>query len=99
MVQAKKVNKTLNDIPPSIADEERNLERESRILAKLRAGYSRMLNSYQNRLDQDVKDECPNCKESPHDSQHLFNCKKEANESRRNSLLTDPVAPAAFLGI
>ena len=99
MIPAEKANKLLNDIPPPIADEERNLALETRTkLAKLRAGYSRMLNSYQNRLDPNVKDECPDCKESPHDTLHLFNCKKPTSLDV-TALRTDPVAAAAFLGI
>ena len=100
MIQAEKANKLLNDIPPPIADEERNLARETRTkLAQLRAGYSRMLNSYQNRLDPNVKDECPDCRESPHDTLHLFNCKKKPTSLDVTSLWTGPVAAAAFLGI
>ena len=65
MIHAGKTNKLLNDIPSPIADEKRNLARKARTkLAQLRAGYSRMLNSYQNRLDPNVKDECPDCKKA-----------------------------------
>ena len=74
VLEAAKPNKVPNDKPPPIADEERKLGRETRAkLAQLRAGYSKMLCSYQSRIDQSVRDECPDCDESRR--RNLFNCK------------------------
>ena len=86
--------------PPPMAEEERKLGRETRTkLAQLRAGYSRMLCSYLSRIDQSVKDECPDCGESPHDTRHLFKCKMKPTTLDVTALWTEPVAAAAFLGI
>ena len=100
VLEAEKPNKVLNENPPPIANEERKLGRETRTkLAQLRAGYSKMLCSYQSRIDQSVRDECPDCGESPHDTRHLFNCKTKPTTLDVTALWTEPVAAAAFLGI
>ena len=66
-------NKVLDNAPPPINIEEQNLTRKSRcLLSQLRSGYSRKLNSYMSRIDDTVQDICPECGDSPHNTNHLF---------------------------
>lgn len=70
-----KVNRVLNTYLPPVSLEEKQLPRETRTkLAQLRSGFCRLLNSYMSRLDNTIRDECPLCSRSPHDTNHLFNC-------------------------
>ena len=62
-------NKVLQAIPPYISKEELKLTRNSRsLLSQLSSGYSRKLNSYKHRIDQNINDKCPDCNSTPHDS-------------------------------
>jgi hypothetical protein len=71
------VNKLLNRPPPEIDKSEHTLGRESRtLLSQLRSSYCRILNSYKSRIDPNIRNICPNCSVTPHDANHLFNCKK-----------------------
>ena len=68
-------NRVLNGPPPNIASEERQLPRPTRAtLAQLRSGYSKQLNSYMSRVDSTIKDQCPLCRGTQHDTNHLFSC-------------------------
>ena len=68
-------NKVINDIPPDIHYSEDLLPRSIRMeLSRLRAGYSRKLNSYMSRIDNSINNICPECPASPHDTNHLFKC-------------------------
>jgi len=64
-------NRVLQAPPPDINPEEKELDRTSRTrLARLRSGFCRTLQSYMSRIDDQEVDSCPNCEESPHDTQH-----------------------------
>ena len=68
-------NKVLDQRPPEISQKEEFLSRNSWVvLTQLRSGYSRVLNSYLHRIDEEIEDKCPDYKASPHKTNHLFNC-------------------------
>ena len=83
-----------------IFESEKKLPRSTRVkLAQLRSGYSKLLNSYMSRIDPEVRDVCPDCQESPHDTKHLFECKKKPTHFTIDSLWLLPVEAASFLGL
>ena len=91
-------NKILNTSPPPINSDELNLTRKERVeLARLRSGYSRSVNSYLHKLDEQVEDKCPSCATSPHDVNHLFECKDNPTDLTINSLWSNPRAVSNFL--
>ena len=49
------------------------------VLNQLRSGYSRVLNSYLHRIDEEKENKCTNCNTSPHNTNHLFNCQLTIN--------------------
>ena len=61
--------------------------------------YSTYLNSYMSRIDEKIQNECPDCKESPHDTQHLFNCTEKPTILTTYSLWTQPREAALHLGL
>ena len=67
------------------------------MLSQLRSGYSRKLNSYKHRIDQNINDKCPECNGTPHDSKHLFNCPSNPTDLQVVDLWTKPVLAANFL--
>ena len=66
-------------------------------LSRLRSGYSRKLNSYMSRIDQEIQDRCPSCNFSPHNTEHLFNCPENPSELVAEDLWTKPDKAAEFL--
>ena len=91
-------NRVLGHLPPEINKEELNLPRKIRSeLSQLRSGFSRRLNSYLNRLDNNIQDICPRCNDSPHDTRHLFNCPDDPTTLDILSLWTTPIQAANFL--
>ena len=93
-------NKVLNDIPPDIAVQEKDLPRKTRCeLSRLRSGYSRNLNSYLSRINPEVQDVCPRCGVSPHNTNHLFNCSMNPTQLQTIDLWTRPYHAANFLNI
>ena len=94
-------NKVLNTRPPEVNDkEEISLPRTSRcLLSQLRSGYSRMLNSYKSRIDQTIIDQCPDCGQSPHNTNHLFSCASNPTNLTPRSLWTTPHQAANFLNL
>ena len=91
-------NKVLNAAPPVISKEETTLPRPIRtILSRLRSSYCRSLHSYMARIDNEFKDECPACQQSPHDTNHIFNCTKNPTDLEASSLWTNPIGVAIFL--
>ena len=91
-------NKVLQANPPEVNKMEANLTRSVRSqLSQLRSGYSRLLNSYLYRIDDNIEDKCPLCKQTPHDTVHLFNCPKNPTQLTVLSLWTQPVLAANFL--
>lgn len=95
-----KPNRVLREKPPAIAKEETELPRTTRSkLAQLRSGFSRMLNSYQHRLDPTIDDKCEKCGESPHDTAHLFDCHSNPTTLTPIDLWTHPKETAQFLNL
>ena len=92
-------NKVLNAPPPPISESEKLLRSTRVKLAQLRGGYSKLLNSYMSRIDPEVRDVCPDCQESPHDTKHLFQCKNKPTHLKIDSLWLMPVEAASFLGL
>ena len=91
-------NKVLNESPPEINQEELSLTRKSRSqLSQLRSGYSRILNSYNSRIDGNILNSCPKCHQSPHDSSHLFNCPANPTTLTPKDLWKQPKKCADFL--
>ena len=94
------VNKVLNEPPPTISNEETELPRKTRsILSQLRSGFSKLLNSYNHRINPDTPDSCPLCSQSPHDTLHLFNCSSNPTHLSAIDLWTNPIEVATFLGL
>ena len=95
-----KPNRVLQSDPPDIYPVEKTLTcRERFELARLRSGFSRRLKSYLCRIyNKDmVQDKCPLCQESPHDTNHLFNCKENPTTLTVITLWTRPKEEATFL--
>jgi len=93
-------SKVLNSRPPEINPSESSLSRKERSrLAQLRSGYSPILQSYCNTIDNSVPDRCPLCNQTPHNTLHLFNCRANPTELNVNDLWTKPVQVAAFLNL
>ena len=93
-------NKILNEIPPEINKEEKNLPRQARTaLSQLRSGYSKMLNSYLARIDPTKSDICPNCNLAAHTTNHLFNCTQKPTNLTVKDLWSKPKEAAKFLGL
>ena len=98
LIDSLKPNKVLNARPPEIDSTEKTLPRPVRTgLARLRTGYSRILNSYVNRLDPDVEDKCPLCCHTPHDTAHLFQCPQNPTDLSVRDLWHKPAEVAEFL--
>ena len=49
------------------------------------------------RIDNEFQDECPACQQSPHDTNHIFNCTKNPTDLEASSLLTNPIGVVIFL--
>jgi hypothetical protein len=93
-------NKVLQRNPPEVNKEETSLQRITRSrLTQLRSGYSRMLNSYLHRIDDNISDRCPLCNQPPHNTQHLFNCPNNPTNLDVLSLWTQPLQAADFLSL
>ena len=95
-----KPNKVLQRNPPPINNEELKLKRATRTsLAQLRSGCTKMVNDYNCRLNPELPNSCPKCNESPHDVNHLFNCKRNPTNLDPPDLWKKPIAVAKFLKI
>ena len=93
-------NKVLNLKPPEISQKEESLSRNSRVvLTQLRSGYSRVLNSYLHRINEEIEDKCPDCNTSPHTTDHLFNCQMKPTSLTPTDLWTNPDLVASFLDL
>ena len=93
-------NKVQNAPPHPISESEKKLLRSTRVkLAQLRSGYSKLLISYMSTINPEVRDVCPDCQESPHDTNHLFECKNKPTHLTIDSLWLMPVEAASFLGL
>ena len=77
--------------PPPINPDEIKLTRTARSrLSQLRSGFSRLLNSYLNRLDDKIENKCPKCQTTPVYTNHLFNCQANPT-SLHTSTLSKPL--------
>ena len=93
-------NKVLNRSPPEISTKEKELSRIEQVeLSRLRSGYSRKLNNYLARIDDEIQDRCPLCNSSPHNTEHLFNCNRNNTSLKPIDLWTRPALAAEFLNI
>ena len=91
-------NKVLQANPPEVNKTAATLTRSVQSqLSQLRSGYSRLLNSYLHKIDNNIEDKCPQCNQSPHDTVHLFNCPNNPTNLTVLSLWTQPVLAANFL--
>ncbi|KAL1446099.1 hypothetical protein WDU94_005492 [Cyamophila willieti] len=93
-------NRVLNTPPPEIAKEEKSLPRKTRTtLAQLRSGWCQLLNSYQNKINNEIADTCPSCGVGPHDVQHLFSCTAKPTHLTTTDLWSHPKEVAEFLDL
>ncbi|XP_073820409.1 uncharacterized protein [Musca autumnalis] len=92
------VNAVIGAHPPSIAAEERQLPRQTRVvLAQLRSGYCSRLNSYWAGIERTVQDICPVCGMGTHDTKLLFNCPTKPTNLTPVDLWLHPIEVANFL--
>ena len=97
-IETKEDNKVLNAPAPEISPLEKNLPRATRrTLAQLRSGYSPFLKTYLNRIGKEEDDLCPDCKEEPHTTRHIFECSARPTTLTMLSLWDSPVEAAKFL--
>ena len=93
-------NKVLGTNPPEVSAEESSLSRITRSrLSQLRSGFSRLLNSYLHRINNDTADTCPQCNVSPHNTRHLFNCLARPTNLQVQDLWTQPALAANYLNL
>ena len=95
-------NRVLDQPAPKIHKSEVKLPRETRrILAQLRSNFSPFLQSYMqrinNNIEENVSDLCPKCAEEPHTTSHLFRCRENPTDLEPIALWEDPIQAAAFL--
>ena len=91
-------NRILNHQPPEIHRSELTLTRKARCsLSQLRSGFSKKVNEYNHRLNEEIANTCPFCHTSPHDVPHLFNCNNNPTELTTIDLWKKPVEVARFL--
>ncbi|KAM7349824.1 uncharacterized protein ACRADG_008603 isoform 1-T6 [Cochliomyia hominivorax] len=99
-VSSYRMNVVLGGRPPSIADNEQNLPRSTRVvLAQLRSGWSNRLNAFWSRIDSAIPNLRPACGQGPHNTRHLFNCQSNPTLLCPEDLWTQPVEVARFLGL
>ena len=91
-------NKVLNDVPPDIAVQEKDLSRKTRCeLSRLRSGYSRNLNSYLSRINPEVSDVCPRDAVSlPTTHQPSFQLQQEFHTSSNSRSLDKALSCRGF---
>ena len=93
-------NAVTGDKPPPVHQSEASLSRKVRSgLARLRSGFSRMLQSYRHRLDETVADSCPDCNSPNHTVHHLFNCPSHPTTLTILDLWHNPAQAASFLDL
>ena len=93
-------SRLLNGRPPPIATAEQTLPWKTRtILAQLRAGHSRILDQYMNRIAPTARNHCLNRGHSPHDAHHLFDCPSKPTTLTVESLWSEPTESAKHLNL
>ena len=91
-------NRVLQATPPKVDVSALKLDRRDRsLLSQLRSGFSNSLQSYKARLDPSIPDQCPKCKISPHDTNHLFICPKAGTSLSPRDLWDQPGKVLDFL--
>ena len=91
-------NRVLSAQPPDISAAELSLPRHQRtFLNQLRSGFCSKLNSFKSRINPHITNSCPNCGNTPHDVNHLFNCPSNPTTLQPIHLWTDPVKVMSFL--
>ena len=93
-------NLVLNAPAPNIDQTEKELPRKTRtVLSQLRSSYSSHLQSYLHRIGASENPNCPDCNTEIHTTKHLFNCSARPTELTVESLWSNPVRAARFLGL
>ena len=57
------------------------------------------INDYRHRLNNDILDECPFCRITPHNTQHLFECSANPTNLEVIDLWRKPTEVAEFLNL
>ena len=84
--------------PPRNLTEEQTLPRQARCkISQLRSSYSTLVNSYLSRIQEETIDKCPDCKKSPHDVPHIFNCTENPTNLTVEDLWKAPAKVANWL--
>ena len=95
-------NQVLGEPALEIQQSERDLQRKTRTtLAKLRSGYSSHLKSYLFRINARGadSDSCPDFGQSPHTTQHLFDCPTNPTTLTTRYLWDNPFDAAVHIGL
>ena len=91
-------NKVILGQVPEINPNEADLPRPARsALSQLRSGYSIRLNSYRRLIGVSDTDLCPECRASPHTTNHIFSCAAKPTTLRPLDLWTRPKEVIAHL--
>ena len=91
-------SKVLKEKPPDVHPSEKLLSRKAQCdLARLRSGYSPLVNSYLHCLDENVSESCPDCPNPLQDVSHLFSCPANPTTLSPKDLWLRPMEVAAFL--
>ena len=99
-INSYELSKVLGRTPTPINKEELTLSRKTRAtLSQLRSGYSKMLNNYNHRLDNNIPDECPDCSFTPHNVEHLFNRQNKPTNLALESLWHEPRRTSIILNL
>jgi hypothetical protein len=78
-VESREANRVLGHQPPPVDKSQQYLEKSVRCrLSQLQSGMCSLLASFQNKLNPNVSDLCPDCKSHAHTTQHLFVCRPVA---------------------
>ena len=68
-------------------------------LAQLRLGYSKYLNAYLVRINNEVTPDCPLCTNEPHNTPYNFECTTRTTHLAPLLLWTNPVEVATLLAL
>ena len=91
-------NRVLGTLPPGINPEIMTMDRTTwSELSQLWNGFSKLLNSYLHRLDEDIPDEWQDGSSSQHDTAHLFACRANPTDLKPASLWSSPFEAGNFL--
>ena len=100
LINNREPNPILDRQAPQVNINEKTLPRKTRsILTQLRDGHSSFLNSFLSVFKPGVMNVCPHCKFQPHTCHHLFNCHYNPTDLTVESLWTNPMDVATFLGL